>query len=191
MFGFSQFPECSPGNLSIQIILKVVKNRIIRHGTFHNIISVCFSISAVADKIQPFICHFSEIQIIQTVIRSIIISIYISLTPITCRPSPCLFIIWSTIKSKIKIHTESAFSDYRIFYDSFTSMVQDHTLHPFSISWRIHSIRTSTIYSCSCPDSSLPRGILCHFSRQPRQQVAVACWAIKTGCPFMGVCLPS
>lgn len=25
----------------------------------------------------------------------------------------------------------------------------------------------------------------------PRQQVAVACWAMNTGCPFMGVCLPS
>lgn len=30
-----------------------------------------------------------------------------------------------------------------------------------------------------------------HLFRQPRQQVAVACWAIKTGCPRMGVCLPS
>ena len=25
----------------------------------------------------------------------------------------------------------------------------------------------------------------------PRQHVAVACWAMKTGCPFIGVCLPS
>jgi len=31
----------------------------------------------------------------------------------------------------------------------------------------------------------------CHFSRQPRQQVAVACWAMKTGWFRIGVCLPS
>ena len=27
----------------------------------------------------------------------------------------------------------------------------------------------------------------CHFMRQVRQQQAVACWAVKTGCPFIGV----
>ena len=37
----------------------------------------------------------------------------------------------------------------------------------------------------------MPLGIACHFSRQPRQQVAVACWATKTGCFPIGVCLPS
>ena len=39
--------------------------------------------------------------------------------------------------------------------------------------------------------SSLPRGIWCHFSMHPRQHVAVACWAVNTGCPRQGVCLPS
>ena len=31
----------------------------------------------------------------------------------------------------------------------------------------------------------------CHFARQPRQQQAVACCAMNTGCPRIGVCLPS
>src|SRR3546814_9310905 len=31
----------------------------------------------------------------------------------------------------------------------------------------------------------------CHLARQLRQHVAVACWAIKTGWPRIGVCLPS
>ena len=29
------------------------------------------------------------------------------------------------------------------------------------------------------------------MKKQPRQQQPVACWAINTGCPFIGVCLPS
>ena len=52
-----------------------------------------------------------------------------------------------------------------------------------------------TTYCCSLAVSSLPLGMPCHFSRQPRQQVAVACWARNTGWPFgaprIGVCSPS
>ena len=36
-----------------------------------------------------------------------------------------------------------------------------------------------------------PGGMPCHLARHPRQQQAVACWAIKTGCPRIGVCRPS
>ena len=62
----------------------------------------------------------------------------------------------------------------------------------FELIWRfIHSIIRETRYSCSVAVSSLCWGNLCHFSIQPRQQVAVACWAMKTGCPCIGVCLPS
>lgn len=32
---------------------------------------------------------------------------------------------------------------------------------------------------------------LCHFRMHSRQQVAVACCAINTGCPRIGVCFPS
>jgi len=31
----------------------------------------------------------------------------------------------------------------------------------------------------------------CHFAKHPRQHVAVACCAMKTGCPRIGVCFPS
>lgn len=46
-----------------------------------------------------------------------------------------------------------------------------------SICRSIQVISTSTTYSCSSPVSSRPFGIPCHFSRQPRQQQAQACWA--------------
>ncbi len=36
-----------------------------------------------------------------------------------------------------------------------------------------------------------PTGIPCHLARHIRQQVAVACWAVNTGCPRIGVYLPS
>ena len=36
----------------------------------------------------------------------------------------------------------------------------------------------------------VPADIL-NDGKQPRQQVAVACCAIKTGCPLIGVCFPS
>jgi hypothetical protein len=39
--------------------------------------------------------------------------------------------------------------------------------------------------------SSRPFSIPCHFARQPRQHVAVACCAMNTGCPLKGVCFPS
>ncbi len=55
----------------------------------------------------------------------------------------------------------------------------------------IHSIIIETRYSCSEAVNSRPFGKWCHFSMQPRQQQAVACWAIKTGWPRIGVCLPS
>src|SRR5271165_3748511 len=44
-------------------------------------------------------------------------------------------------------------------------------------------------FLCGC--QGIPFGIPCHFSRQPRQQVAVACWATKIGWFLIGVCLPS
>ena len=55
----------------------------------------------------------------------------------------------------------------------------------------IHAVNTATIYRCSSAVSSRPGGMPCHLARHPRQQQAVACWAIKTGCPRIGVCRPS
>ena len=37
----------------------------------------------------------------------------------------------------------------------------------------------------------VPFGTLHHFSMQPRQQQAQACWARNTGWPLIGVCRPS
>jgi len=50
---------------------------------------------------------------------------------------------------------------------------------------------TDTRYSCSEGVNWQCCGSLCHFSMQPLQQVAIACWAINTVCPRIGVCLPS
>ena len=61
-----------------------------------------------------------------------------------------------------------------------------HSWQHLSISLSIHSMITFTMYSFCLGVSSLPFRILCHFSRHPLQQVAVACWAIKTGCPRIG-----
>ena len=63
-------------------------------------------------------------------------------------------------------------------------------------SWRAMSRRIQrTVSSLRRPSSSsvrgLPWGMWCHLAMQPRQQVAVACCAVKTGCPRKGVCLPS
>ena len=55
----------------------------------------------------------------------------------------------------------------------------------------IQAIIRSASRRISSSVSSLPRGIWCHFSMHPRQHVAVACWAVNTGCPRQGVCLPS
>jgi hypothetical protein len=70
-----------------------------------------------------------------------------------------------------------------------------------SVFRRVYPLRLSSASShramaaitrvCSASDNSCPRSIPCHFSRQPRQQVAVACCATNTGCPRHGVCLPS
>lgn len=58
--------------------------------------------------------------------------------------------------------------------------------------WRIiHSIRKLTIFLCRSTDSSVFLGTFHHFSRHPRQHVAVACCALNTGWPRIGVCLPS
>ena len=50
---------------------------------------------------------------------------------------------------------------------------------------------TDSTYWASGSESGWPQGIRCHFSRQPRQHVAVACWAMNTGCPRTGVWRPS
>ena len=55
----------------------------------------------------------------------------------------------------------------------------------------IHPIIRPKIISISSLFNALPFLIPCHFWIKLRQQVAVACWAIKTGCPLIGVCLPS
>jgi len=49
----------------------------------------------------------------------------------------------------------------------------------------------ATMWRCSFSLSTRPAGIPCHFARHARQHVAVACCAINTGCPRIGVCLPS
>ena len=59
------------------------------------------------------------------------------------------------------------------------------------ISFSIQAIRRLTIFSCCAFVSSLFLGTLYHLFRQPRQQQAQACCALNTGCPFIGVCLPS
>ncbi len=48
--------------------------------------------------------------------------------------------------------------------------------------WSVsHRRRTDRIRSISSSVRTRPRGMPCHFSRQPRQQVAVACWPTKIG----------
>lgn len=59
----------------------------------------------------------------------------------------------------------------------------------FSLS--IHAMSRSTIFLCCASVSSTPFGTRYHLFRQPLQQQAQACWATNTGCPLMGVCLPS
>ena len=61
----------------------------------------------------------------------------------------------------------------------------------FKTCFSIHAISTATAYCCSSPVNCLPAGIWCHLKKQPRQQQPVACWAMNTGCPLIGVCLPS
>ncbi len=55
----------------------------------------------------------------------------------------------------------------------------------------IHPIINAITKSTSSTFSALPFSIPCHFEMHPRQQVAVACCAMNTGCPLIGVCLPS
>ena len=59
---------------------------------------------------------------------------------------------------------------------------------PWEISQRR---RTERMYAFSSEVRACPLGIECHFSRQPRQHVAVPCWATKIGWLRIGVCLPS
>ena len=55
----------------------------------------------------------------------------------------------------------------------------------------IHSIRKSTMRDWRSGGISVPSGTFHHLAMQLRQQHAQACCALKTGCPRMGVCLPS
>ena len=60
-----------------------------------------------------------------------------------------------------------------------------------SFSRTIHAMRKSAMPNCRSSGMATPRGTFHHFARQSRQQQAQACWALKTGCPRIGVCLPS
>ena len=55
----------------------------------------------------------------------------------------------------------------------------------------IHSRIKLTVFACCASESGIPCLTRHHFSMQPRQQQAVACIALNTGCPRTGVCLPS
>ena len=54
-----------------------------------------------------------------------------------------------------------------------------------------HPITNATTKSISSPESTLPSSIRYYFFRKIGQRLAVACCAIKTECPFIGVCFPS
>jgi hypothetical protein len=61
-----------------------------------------------------------------------------------------------------------------------------------STDWLLnHRSITAVTCASSAGRSGRPFAMPCHFARQPRQQVAVACCATNTGCPLKGVCLPS
>ena len=60
-----------------------------------------------------------------------------------------------------------------------------------SISRPIHAIRKSTMRDWRSGGIADPFGTFHHFDRQSRQQQAQACCALNTGCPRIGVCLPS
>jgi hypothetical protein len=62
------------------------------------------------------------------------------------------------------------------------------TGYPLSVSQRLSTASTCSI---SLSERGRPRKMPCHFSRHPRQHVAVACWTMKIGCPRIGVCRPS
>ena len=55
----------------------------------------------------------------------------------------------------------------------------------------IHAMRRLTIFCRWDSVNSQDSGTLYHLFRHPRQQQAVACIALKTGWPCIGVCLPS
>jgi hypothetical protein len=60
------------------------------------------------------------------------------------------------------------------------------SIHPIT-----NPITNPTTNPISSSERFLPFSIRCHLYRHPRQQVAVAYWAMNTGCPLLGVCLPS
>ena len=87
------------------------------------------------------------------------------------------------------------FSDYtrfsqfcKLFHTQIHTQGLDHHQPYWSL---IHLITRSTTKPISLSLSTLPFSIWYHFFKHPRQHVAVACWAINTGCPFIGVCFPS
>ena len=117
------FPESCSWNFSIYIILDIIINSVICHRSFHNVVSMWFSTSAMHDKIKPLLCHFVKNQILQLIIRCIFLAIQYSWWSITCCPPYCLFRKFCTIKAKIKIFMIQCFFDFRKFYNVLASMI--------------------------------------------------------------------
>lgn len=84
----------------------------------------------------------------------------------------------------------AALSPYSSFVSNGFPVGNSHRLMPGSVTFdpcRQYRNDISLFFSRQFP----PGGMPCHLARHPRQQQAVACWAIKTGCPRIGVCRPS
>ena len=60
VFKFCQLPESCPGYFSINKILNIVKYCVICHWSFHNIIAMFFTWTALDNKIQPLFRHLRK-----------------------------------------------------------------------------------------------------------------------------------
>lgn len=154
MIKLCKLPECSPCYFPIHKSLYIIEDCIFNHRSLYNIISMRFSRSACCNKIKPFIRHFFKLQILQCRIRNIIITIHISLFPISGRPPFCLFLINSTIKTETSVYKgykqdkiemrgdRAEMSDFPLYLNTVAGGLdrRDQTIGGFSFVVKIYAV---------------------------------------------------
>ena len=127
LFKSSQCPECLPTDFSVHKLLNIVKNRIIGHRSFNNVICMRMSRSTRGNKIQPFLRELLECKNTKGCTWRIQVFIDNAMTVMPNSPASCLFSIKCTLKPEIKIFMILCYSNFRFLHNHIATMIYNNT----------------------------------------------------------------
>lgn len=121
-----QCPKRFSTDISINEILYIVINCVIRHRSFHNVVIMGFAMTARRYEVQPFLRHFGENEHSQRRVWGIFILVDASFSREAHSPSNRLRIESGGVKTKIEIFVKPRDADLGRLHDNWAAVIEQH-----------------------------------------------------------------